>query len=125
MKKRVYIAGRSDASLKALYPQYPKENWLSACENTRQRSSATDADLDMAAALVIASYKSSDNAQYYRTEAAKMIKAIIEYDCTDNLNGSPRPWFIKNGSQWGGFDEKKFGIRHILHRHGLSFTLNS
>jgi hypothetical protein len=77
-------------------------NYLRACQYGRTKSSATDADLDMAAALVLASYRdSSGQASYYRDEAAKMIKAIIKFDCRYNSDYSI--WFITNGSNWGGW----------------------
>jgi len=77
-------------------------NFLKACQYERTKSSATDADLDMAAALVLASYRTNDDrTAYYRDEAARMIKAIIKYDCM--YNSEYNIWFIKNGTDWGGW----------------------
>jgi hypothetical protein len=70
-----------------------------ACQYARGFSSATDADMDMAGALVFAWYKWGGN--YYRDEAAKLIKNIITYDIGSSGSGSSITYYLKNGSEWG------------------------
>jgi len=67
--------------------------YLKACKNSRDLSSAADADFDIAAALVIASYKWGS---YFKYEAAKMLKAIAEYDIDYRDS-----YIIRNGTAWG------------------------
>ena len=70
--------------------------WLPACTETRKASSATDGDLDIAAALVMASKKW--NSDYYTNEAAKMVYLILKKDVQQD--GTSRG-FLKNGNVWG------------------------
>jgi hypothetical protein len=91
-EERLYVSSIPDGA--------NKKNYLRASKFGRSKSSAADADFDMAAALVLASYKvSSNTAPYYRDEAAKMIKTIIDRDFTNRDDY----WFIRNGTAWGGW----------------------
>lgn len=79
-------------TLKANFDKNTK--YYAGCEYARELSSATDADVDMAAALCFASRKwSTSNFWNYTLEADKMLKAIRKNDFSDN--------FLKNGNLWG------------------------
>lgn len=91
-EERTYIAPETD----------PGSNYVLASIYDRKLGSATDADLDIAMALVMASrkwmnttYSGSAAPGYdYRIEAAKTIKAVIQTDCAKGT-------FVTNGSLWG------------------------
>jgi len=73
-------------------------DYSQASQYERGYSSAADADLDMAGALVFAWYKW--NSTYCRTQAAKMIRNIFDY-CTEHVPHD-NYCFLKNGTKWGG-----------------------
>lgn len=77
-------------------------NYLRSTVYARKPGSATDADVDIAAALCMASRRWSvvtDRPFDYTTEAAKTIRNIIEYDVSVGTDTTKA--FLKNGSLWG------------------------
>ncbi len=62
---------------------------------SRSFSSATDADMDIAAALCFAAYRWDEGGVAYLGEAAKNIKRVLDNDVT--LIG-----WVRNGALWGG-----------------------
>jgi len=85
-----------------IYLQYTtsppnKTEYVKSAGNGRGYSSAVDADLDMAGALVFAWYKWGKT--YFRNQAALMIRNIFDY-CTIHPSGTDE-CFLKAGTQWG------------------------
>lgn|GEM_PF-1046116 len=78
-----------------------KALYIKACRYDRRLGSATDADMDIAMALVIASKKWQNNVTDYREEAAKNIKCVLTVgQFKGDLQSSKG--FISNGTSWGG-----------------------
>ncbi|MBN1798780.1 MAG: hypothetical protein JW822_09385 [Spirochaetales bacterium] len=84
---RTYIAYRTN----------PDPDRFFRASSGRQKSSAADADFDMAAALIMAYYKWGD--QFFMLEAAKMLKSIVDHDLNPDAYN-----LIKNGTSWGDID---------------------
>lgn len=88
---RTYIASETD----------PGPDYLKASIWDRKPGSATDADMDIAAALVMASKRWNDLG--YGHAAANMIKAILNHDTIQPTESSIYNGFILNGSLWGNY----------------------
>jgi len=92
-QQRYYIDGKKYNSVITSNPT----EFVMAAYWDRQLSSASDADFDIAGALVFAHYKwGSTGAINYFEEAVWMIKDIIDMDTSSG--------FVKNGNAWGGSD---------------------
>jgi hypothetical protein len=68
-----------------------------------KRSSATDADVDMAAALIMAARRWGSSLRYgydYRGRAADFVKAVLAWDV--EVDAKTKKFWLRAGNLWGG-----------------------
>jgi len=85
-------------------PEYELEkegdpNYLQASNDRRSTSSATDADVDMAAALLLAHARWGG---YHSSYFEKAVQMIVSIACYDVMRIGAYDYWLKAGNRWGG-----------------------
>ncbi len=87
--------GLTTAGVNTPVPKAEQKNYIEMCQYKRGWSDASDANQDIAAALILASARWRNKSQYYTIQAASNIINIINTN-VDAYN------YIMNGGMWGG-----------------------